>query len=258
MNIHLLSDLHLECALFAPSVNSADVVVLAGDIGVGNKGMIWARDVFDAPVIYVCGNHEYHDPRWSMAEHKTWMRQACEGSNVHLLDNDVVIIDGVRFIGSTLWADLTHAPDALCCDTDRIVVKYDINRTVCGLTHFSEAYAQSLFEKNRAWLASELAKPFDGKTVVVTHHAPSFGSLHAQYAGNPWNPCFISDLEHLMGDNVDLWLHGHTHNNFDYRVHGTRVVCNPRGYPNPLGNWENRMFDPDLMIELDSGGAWHG
>jgi len=78
LNIHLLSDLHLECALFVPSVNSADVVVLAGDIGVGNKGMIWARDAFDAPVIYVCGNHEYHDPRWSMAEHKTWMRQACE------------------------------------------------------------------------------------------------------------------------------------------------------------------------------------
>ncbi len=254
MNIQLLSDLHLECASFVPPLNSADVVVLAGDIGVGTQGLKWAKDVFDVPVVYVCGNHEYHDPRWSMAEIKAFMRRTCEGSNIHLLDNDVVIINDVRFIGSTLWADLTRAPDALCCDTDRIVVKYDISRAVGGLTHFSGAYAQSLFEQNSAWLASELAKPFDGKTVVITHHAPSFGSLHAQYAGNPWNPCFMSDLEHLMGDKVDLWLHGHTHNNFDYRVNGTRVVCNPRGYPNPLGHWENMMFDAGMVIGLDTGG----
>jgi len=254
LNIQLLSDLHLECASFVPPLNSADVVVLAGDIGVGTQGLKWAKDVFDVPVVYVCGNHEYHDPRWSMAEIKAFMRRTCEGSNIHLLDNDVVIINDVRFIGSTLWADLTRAPDALCCDTDRIVVKYDISRAVGGLTHFSGAYAQSLFEQNSAWLASELAKPFDGKTVVITHHAPSFGSLHAQYAGNPWNPCFMSDLEHLMGDKVDLWLHGHTHNNFDYRVNGTRVVCNPRGYPNPLGHWENMMFDAGMVIGLDTGG----
>ena len=253
MKIQLFSDLHLECAFFMPPVNSADVVVLAGDIGVGTQGVKWARDVFDVPVIYVCGNHEFHDPRWSMAEHKAWMGKACEGSNIHLLDNDVAVIDGVRFIGTTLWSDLTHAPDALCCDIDRIIVKYGISRRVGSLVHFSEAYAQSLFERNRAWLATELAKPFDGKTVVVTHHAPSFNSLHAQYQGDPWNPCFISDLEHLMGDGVDLWLHGHTHNNFDYQVNGTRVACNPRGYPNPLGNWENRMFDPDFMIHLEAG-----
>jgi len=71
--------------LFLPQANSADVVVLAGDIGVGAQGLEWARDLFDVPVIYVCGNHEYHDPRWSMVEHKTWMRKTCEDSNVHLL-----------------------------------------------------------------------------------------------------------------------------------------------------------------------------
>jgi len=251
LNIYLLSDLHLECAFFMPPINTADVVVLAGDIGVGTQGLAWAKDVFDVPVIYVCGNHEYHDPLWSIAEHKTWMLGVCEDSNVHLLDNDVVIINGVRFIGSTLWSDLTRAPDALCCDIDHIIVDYGENKRPSGLVHFSEAYGQSLFDHNSAWLKSELAKPFDGKTVVVTHHAPSYGSLHGQYADNPWNPCFMSDLEHLMGDSVDLWLHGHTHNNFDYQVNGTRVVCNPRGYPNPFGGWENRMFDPDLMLELE-------
>jgi len=290
LKIHLLSDLHLERAFFMPPVNSADIVVLAGDIGVGTQGVQWAKDFFDVPVIYVAGNHEYHDPHLPMAEHKALIQETCAGSNVHFLDNDVAMIEGVRFIGSTLWADLKRAPDALFCDLDSIVVKYEVTKTVDGLIHFNEAYnqslfeknkyrlasviakpfeqhelsktvsalqpfsetyAQSLFEKNKAWLKNELAKPFDGKTVVVTHHAPSLGSLHAQYADNPWNPCFISDLEYLMGDGVDLWMHGHTHNNFDYRVHGTRVVCNPRGYPNPLGNWENMMFNPDLMVQLE-------
>jgi len=250
LKIHLLSDLHLECAFFMPPINSADVVVLAGDIGVGTQGMAWAKDCFDVPVIYVCGNHEYHDPRWSMLEHKAWMRKTCEASNVHFLDNDVAIIDGVRFIGTTLWADLTRAPDALYCDIDHIIVDHGADKRPSAQVHFSEAYGQSLFERNRAWLEAELANPFDGETVVVTHHAPSFNSLHAQYRDNPWNPCFISDLEHLMGDGVDLWLHGHTHNNSDYRVNGTRVLCNPRGYPNPLGNWENRMFDPNLIVQL--------
>lgn len=247
----MLSDLHLECFHFVPSVSSADIVVLAGDIGVGTQGVEWAKDAYDLPVIYVAGNHEFHDPRWTMTEHKTWMRKACEDSNIHLLDNDIVIIDGVRFIGTTLWSDLALAPDALCCDTDRIVVKYDINRSVSGITHFSEKYSQSMFEQNSAWLVSELAKPFDGKaTVVITHHAPSFGSLHGQYEGNPWNACFISDLEHLMGAKVDLWLHGHTHNNFNYQINGTQVVCNPRGYPHPYGGWENSEFNPNFFVEV--------
>jgi len=251
MNIHVLSDLHLECAFLMPPANDADVVVLPGDIGVSAQGVQWAKDFFEVPVIYVAGNHEYYNPDLSMPEHKALIREVCADSNINFLDNDVVFINGVRFIGSTLWTDMTKAPGALYSDMERIVVGYDVDRYLGDLIHFSEEYAQRLFERNRAWLAAELSNPFDGKTVVVTHHAPSHGSVHAQYAVNPWNPCFISNLEYLMGDNVDLWLHGHTHNNFDYRVNGTRVVCNPRGYPNPLGGWENRTFDPGLMIQLE-------
>jgi len=233
-----------------PQTTDADMVVLAGDIGVGTKGIAWAKEVFELPVIYVPGNHEYHDPCISMPEHKVQMSSLVIGSHVHLLDNDVITIDGVRFIGSTLWTDLKRAPSALYCDIDGIVVNYEASIDIGGLVHFNQGYAQSLFEKNKAWLISELAKPFDGQTVVVTHHAPSYKSLHAQYAGNPWNPCFMSDLEPLMGDGVALWLHGHTHNNFDYQINGTRVVCNPRGYPRALGGWENCTFDDSLIIEL--------
>jgi len=251
LNILLLSDLHLEYEPFVPSVNSADVVVLAGDIGVGAKGVLWAKDTFDVPVVYVSGNHEYHDPCLSMAEHKELMLEACVGTNVSWLDNDVVTINGVRFIGSTLWADLKGSPSPLYCDIDCITVDYDTTTSSGGVVPFNESYAKLLFKRNRAWLMSELNKSFDGKTVVVTHHAPSFGSLHRQYETNPWNSCYISDLEALMGENIDVWVHGHTHNSFDYTLNGTRIICNPRGYLNPFGGWENKLFDSNLIIDLN-------
>jgi len=248
MRIQILSDLHLECASFKPPQTDADIVVLAGDVGVGIEGVLWARETFDVPVIYVAGNHEFHDAAFSMAEHIALMKKAVEGSNVTVLDNDVAVLDGVRFVGTTLWTDMMDAYSALYCDVDRISVDEDEGEF--GSVHFTKEYGQELFDRNKAWLKVELATPFDGKTVVVTHHAPSWKSLHPQYVGNEWNPCFMTDLECLMGDGVDVWVHGHTHNNFDYQIAGTRVVCNPRGYPNPLGGWENNEFDAGKVVEV--------
>ena len=248
MKLHILSDLHLEFAPLRVEKTDADVVILAGDIGLGADGVEWAKACFDVPVLYVPGNHEYYNPAWRIDDLQRFISDACIGSNVHLLDRDVYCQGGIRFIGTTLWTDLLEHPfggvhcGVLGSDADYIRVTDD----EC----FNDHNAQALFRKNRAWLKQELAKPFDGKTVVVTHHAPSGGSLHPQYAGNPWNSCFITDMEDLFGDNVDLWVHGHTHNSFDYEVKGTRVICNPRGYPHPLGGWENPAFKQDLLVEL--------
>lgn len=110
-------------------------------------------------------------------------------------------------------------------------------------------------EASRAWLENALGKPFDGRTVVVTHHAPSPRSIEAQFEGDELTPAYASNLENLMGKSVDLWIHGHMHSSFDYIVgsedatgpNGTRVVCNPRGYaPDHL----NPDFDPGLLIEV--------
>ncbi|MDQ6971048.1 MAG: metallophosphoesterase, partial [Mariprofundaceae bacterium] len=201
---------------------------------------------FDLPVIYVCGNHEYHDAASTMAEHIEMMKQVASGSNVTVLDNESLELYGVKFIGTTMWTDLQEAYSPLYCDIDRI----SVDESAYGPVHFNKDYAQMLFDKNRSWLKSALGQPFDGKRVVITHHAPSLKSLHDQYVGNPWNPCFMTNMEDLMGDRVDLWIHGHTHNNFDYEVNSTRVICNPRGYPHPFGGWENREFDESLVIDV--------
>jgi hypothetical protein len=95
-----------------------------------------------------------------------------------------------------------------------------------------------------------LALPFAGPTVVVTHHAPSLRSVPARFAGSPLNPNFVSDAEHLLADShARLWVHGHLHDSCDYAVHGTRVLCNPRGYARDGIN-ENPHFDPQLMVDI--------
>ena len=85
---------------------------------------------------------------------------------------------------------------------------------------------------------------------MITHHAPSRRSIHPRFADSPLNACFVSDAEHLMGaKRAQLWVHGHTHDSFDYRLNGTRVVCNPRGYSKG-GVVENAHFDPHFIVEL--------
>lgn len=247
MKIQILSDIHLDHAPFNDVKPCADVVVLAGDIAEGVDGVTWAKENFDMPVIYVAGNHEYYDSSWTMSEWNYYIKREAAGSNVVVLNNETVVIEGVRFIGSSLWTDLQTVPHALYSDEYNILVDYTAEEQI----FFEKKFAQRLFEKNKAWLKEELSQPFAGKTVVVTHHAPSLQSIHPQWEGHAWNPCFSSDLECLMGSHVSLWVHGHTHDSFDYKVnHQTRVVCNPRGYPSAFGGWENRLFDQNKVVTI--------
>jgi Icc-related predicted phosphoesterase len=119
------------------------------------------------------------------------------------------------------------------------------------------ADALNLHLESLAWLRAELARSFDGRTVVCTHHAPCPQSIHVNYSNDPLNPCFISDLSELL-DGVDVWVHGHVHNSFDYMHGNTRVLANPRGYALNLRrvesveeiDWENHAFNPTLVIKL--------
>jgi len=104
--------------------------------------------------------------------------------------------------------------------------------------------------QSRAWLQKALDTPFDGVTVVVTHHLPSEKSIGEQYQGDWANASFASRLDDMMGRST-LWIHGHTHINFDYELHGTRVICNPRGYCRRDGSGgENPAFNPSLVAEV--------
>jgi hypothetical protein len=130
-----------------------------------------------------------------------------------------------------------------------------------GAGYFTPAQSAELHGAAVAWLKKKLAEPFAGKTVVVTHHCPGWGSVAERYKKDWITPCFASDLVRLMGPPVSLWIHGHTHDSFDYVVRGTRVICNPRGYcyvfknPGEHGarqtiKCENPDFAPGLVVEI--------
>ena len=256
MRLHIISDLHLEhCPdVFGlkPDVQ-ADVVVLAGDIHKGTRGVEWAAVRFkDKPVIYVPGNHEFYGQK-NIAHAIDVLRMAAKDTHVHVLDDDAVVIDGVRFIGSTLWTDfLLFGRNERAVAARREAALFMTDFRSIGqfkLREWDERHA-----KGRAFLNEQLAIEHAGPTVVVTHHAPHAGSVHADYADDPMTPAFVSHLPDLVGQ-ADLWIHGHVHNSFDYEPHdcqGVRVVCNPRGYArrDKPRNIENSAFEPGLVVEV--------
>lgn len=113
---------------------------------------------------------------------------------------------------------------------------------------FTPARSIELHEHSLAWVKGKLDTPFDGKTVVVTHHLPSKQSVVERFKDSLLSACFASELDYLFGK-MNMWIHGHTHDNLDYEVNGTRVICNPRGYMTYRGA-ENFDFNPKLVVEI--------
>jgi predicted phosphodiesterase len=253
VKLGVLSDLHLSLGALAIPHNDADVAVLAGDIARPKEAIAWAREL-RKPVLYVPGNHEFYGS--SLTATVAELRRSSMGTNVRVLDDDEALINGVRFLGSTLWTDFMlfgegegraramGAGHRFMRDFTRIRVRDDSEAL------FTPEDSAALFREHARWLAAKLATPHAGPTVVVTHHAPSRGSIHPRFEGSPLNACFVSDAEHLLdGDRVQLWIHGHTHDSFDYVVNGTRVVCNPRGYAKDGVN-ENPRFDAAFRVAV--------
>jgi predicted phosphodiesterase len=255
VKLNILSDLHLSCGALDVPRTDADIVILAGDIARPREAIAWARD-FPQPVLLVPGNHEFYGS--SIAAAPRLLKQLSAGTNVHVLDNDEITIKGVRFLGSTLWTDYSLSSDA----TDRALAMQEALAFIRDFSvidvdgpkprRFTPEDAVALCRTNTRWLAQRLAEPQAGPTVVITHHAPSSLSVHARFAGSRLNGCFVSDLAYLLdGRRAQLWVHGHTHDRFDYLLHGTRVVCNPRGYAKDGVN-ENPEFDAHFVVCVEA------
>lgn len=245
MKIHILSDLHNEFLGYQPDASvQADVVVLAGDIDLGVSCPNWARQAFSCPVLYVPGNHEYYGGHLSETRDAIF---AAAGGNFHVLEMTGIEIEGIRFLGTTAWTDYSATGNRPLAEWDarNSMTDFDRIKTCQGRGVVPEDFVE-LNGRARHWLEQQLATPFDGPTVVVTHHAPSVASL-GHYANSPdhLNAAFANRWEDMMGDQVALWIHGHTHVAVDYEMAGTRIVCNPRGY-----RGENTGFDPRMIVTV--------
>lgn len=246
----MLSDLHLERGDTDVPAPDADVIVLAGDIAVGTDGVHWAGEWADGrPVLYVAGNHEFYGQ--ALPHLTARLRQEAENSSVHVLENDEVVLDGVRFLGCTLWSDFEfdgaeHLELSMrVCE--RAVTDYRLIRHGGDGRRLRAADTRALHLASRGWLQERLADAHDGPTVVVTHHAPYILWRPPEVALRLVAGAFVSDLGPLMGgERVAAWIYGHTHRAADRDIEGTRLVSNPRGYPDePVAG-----FDAQLVIAV--------
>lgn len=256
--IRLLSDIHTEFGPFdVPEMenDSETVLVLAGDIGVGEEHAPWIVDDllprFKA-IVYVLGNHEFY--YGSIDDVRRDWREISEGNdNLYFLDNNVAVIDGIRFIGGTLWTSFNNGDWFAEEAAKRMMNDLEVIR-VNDAHRFTTYYWKAEHFTTQHFIEETLKEPFDGPTVVVTHHLPSFSSCHPRFDAR-MNNAYATDLEWMFHEyKIDIWMHGHTHDSYDYPVtvpftdveYG-RIVCNPRGYH---GVETNPEFDPCKIIEL--------
>lgn len=252
MKLWLFSDLHLEVAdLRAPlAIPDADVCVVAGDLcRAPANGIHWlAENIAHAmPCVYVAGNHEFY--KNSIREGlEDGCAAAARFNNVHFLENQSVVIDGVRFLGATLWTDyrIEGSPElAMRYARERMNDYKQIAAQRNPWQRFLPQTAYRMHQDSKRSIETSL-KSDPIPTVVVTHHLPHANSIPARFKGDLLNAAYASDLSQIIEEQQPtLWIHGHTHDSCDYHVGATRVVCNPRGYED-----ENTDFDPRLVVAV--------
>ncbi|WP_155322351.1 metallophosphoesterase [Desulfosarcina ovata] len=249
MNLHVLSDLHVEFGEFSVADVGADVVVLAGDTHVGTRGLRWVLDQgIKIPVIYVLGNHEYYRDKFPGLIDE--MKKEAEGTNVWVIENDMFEIGGFRFFGCTLWTDMALLGDpgvAMAVAGDRMNDYRLIrnSKTYGRLRPIDTvAWHKRSVEKLREFLESGDSE----RSVVVTHDCPSIKSIPERFRSHALSSAFASNMEGLIQKHQPkLWIHGHTHDSFDYKIGKTRILCNPRGY---VPSADNPEFKEGMTIEV--------
>ena len=267
MKVALASDIHLEFgAIELENKESADVLILAGDIcmlkdldkqserGDTARGFFQRVSAEFPKTLYVMGNHEHYSGDFAKGPER--FRNFCELhhiANITLLDKESVTIDGYDFHAGTLWTDFNDMDtftmhNAATAMNDYHGVK---NSNDTQSWKFLPKHALRDHQKMRNYLQACMdnyreSGRTDNRVVVITHHAPSRSSIHEKYEHDTlMNGNFYTDMDEfiLANPQIQLWIHGHMHDPFDYGLGGTRVVCNPRGYV----QYEQRAQEFELM-----------
>lgn len=265
MKIQILSDLHIDSYMRRNlpigqiPETAADVILVAGDTANSEKGMPWLQEQakrLQKPVITIAGNHEYFDEDVlsfdeRLAKWEDYDKKMNKGLKV--LQCQSVDFANIRILGCTLWTDYEYQAVAETMAAAKACMR-DYQAIRAGNEAFSPEISVALHHEHRAWLKQSLMDTkAEGKTaVVMTHHSVSPLSVSQQYANLPSNAAFVSDLSTWMTQawSPKLWLHGHTHEAFDYQQGNTRVVVNPRAYPGEVSSTDC-IFKWDKVIDLE-------
>jgi Icc-related predicted phosphoesterase len=268
MKAWLISDLHLSPLEFLHRnqllVPEADICICAGDIAENVEravDFLHAEIAPHMPVVAVLGNHDCYGA--SIDEALDYPRKWTAGTNVHILENETLLLGGLRIVGATLWTDfeiddhdLGHLPAA---DRRDIAMRYcmqslpDFWQITASGQHDGDhghVEASEMVRRHvgsRSFIEQELATSFNGTTLVLTHHAPLRGSLDPRFRKSLSNAAYASDLSDIIHAwRPQFWVHGHIHRFVDYFERNTRVLCNPKGYGRDMGV---TGFRPGFVIE---------
>lgn len=259
MKLQLVSDLHLsqpelDGAYQLPKTD-ADVLVFAGDIANGMQRAIgWVErqvERLGIPGVFVAGNHEYY--RGVFPDALTQARAVVRNHvDLRILDCEQTAIGDIRILGCTLWTDFllfgADEKDDARSAAEMVLADYQGTITVGNGEFLRADDTQAAHRRARQWLETQLAAPWSGKTVVVSHHGPHRQLAHPAF-GNHATAGFVSHLDELIARyHIDLWISGHTHYNHDLVDAGTRFVGNQRGYA--IETVPGRPFDPALVVEI--------
>ncbi len=243
LNTAVMSDTHCEfhrdngkSFVEGLDIGDADVLILAGDINIAKNNLLFdTLNLFcssfeDLKIIYIHGNHEFYGSNREFVLDNT--REAVKhNSNLIWLDNDIVTIEGCRFIGAPLWFPYDYEN-----------VKYEHS-----IGDFSEIekYSDWVYSENRKAVGFLEKNVMEGDT-VISHHLPSAKSVARQFHKSQLNRFFLCDIEYVIAKLCPaLWIHGHTHFSLDYRIWKTKIVCNPFGY---VAVEENRDFRERFIL----------
>lgn len=259
MKIKLFSDLHLEFRnnlfdhIHEPHKDDKDTtLLLAGDIALSTQSIPFIEEMCKhfKHVLMICGNHEFYHHQFNKVidDFAAWELEGAP-ENYHFLHNDLRILDGVRFLGGTMWTDFDHSNPLVLATAQNNMNDYNIIYGSDG-TSITPHFVLRENEKFIDFLIQKFAEPFDGKTVVMSHHSPGNALRRSSYSKpGLLDACYYADMEQYVGneDKAVLWVHGHVHQSYDYMINNTRVVTNPYGY---WGRETNPDFDPHLVVEI--------
>ncbi|WP_025596099.1 metallophosphoesterase [Agrobacterium tumefaciens] len=275
MRAWIISDIHASALdWFHPrplDIPQADICICAGDFADGierSVDFLHAEIAPHMPVVATLGNHDFYGS--SIDRALGYARKWTEGTNVHILENDLFLKKDLRIIGATLWSDYeisAHSDGWLPVRERRELATRECSRIMRdfyeifrsgertdgegGLVSANELISRH--KDSRAFIEKELAQEFSGTTIVLTHHAPSPRSLDPRFEGNISNAAFASDLTStIISGNPDFWIHGHIHSASDFIEGETSVICNPRGY---RSGEASGSFMPGFVVETTTSGA---
>lgn len=248
MRIQVISDLHQEFGSMDISFHSADMVILAGDVHLGTKGIEWIKSTIKSiPVIYVLGNHEYY--KGSYPKILNSIKGLAMGTNIHVLENNSVIFGDITFHGATLRTDFALLGDSrlngsICQGK---MNDYKMIRRDASYSKLRSIDTYVMHQASLKWLRASLETSSTKKNIVVTHHAPSIKSIPEDFKNDVLSSAYASNLEPLILEyQPHYWIHGHIHQPTKYHVGDTIVLCNPHGYMDEPYNG----FDKNLIIEI--------